>query len=345
MKIAQIGAGGFGNYHLMTWKDVPDAEIVGIFDISADKANSLAEKHGVPKVYESLAALLDDKQVDGVTVVVPNKFHADTAIKVMEAGKPCFCEKPLAPTAADIERMIAARDATGQLLMTGQHMRFESKTRELQKWLAQGRLGEHYYGRARWLRRAGVPASPGFISKEMAVYGPMADLGVHITDLTLFLLGFPKPVAVSGTAVTKLAQQPGRYNGWGEFPPGGFEVEDFAAGWVRFDNGSVLLIEVSWMLHQLENEVVGLELFGDRGGIRWPELTWVETDREQVLSTGSIESFGRGKNDGHLNEFKAFCQAIREQGPSPVPAEESLKVAKILDGIYESARTGREVVL
>jgi predicted dehydrogenase len=345
VRIAQIGTGGFGNYHLKTWQKVAAGEVVGVYDVDPVRAGERAREYGIETVYRSLDELLEDPNVDAVTVVVPNTFHADTAIAVMKAGKACFCEKPLAPTAAEIERMIAARDETQQLLMTGQHMRFESKTRQLVQWLRQERLGDCYYSRARWLRRAGVPASPGFISKEMAVYGPMADIGVHVIDLAMFLLGFPKPVTVSGTAVTKLATQQGRYNGWGTFRPEDFEVEDFAAGWVRFDNGAVLTVEVSWALNQLDNEVVGLELFGDRGGARWPELEWVETDGEGVLSTGSIQSYDRNAHDGHANEFTAFCAAVRAGGPSPVPAEDSLKVAKILDGIYASATAGREVVL
>ncbi len=342
--LIQIGTGGIGNFHLAVYKDLPDIEVIGVYDVNQDAARKAAEKHGVETVFESLEAALDQPRADMVTVATPNRYHADITIKALEAGKHVVCEKPLAPTAAEVERMIAARDKAGKLLMTAQHMRFDSRSQALRRLIEAGRLGEVYYSRARWLRRWSVPATPGFISKQQAVRGPGADIGVHVVDLAMHLMDHPRPVSVSGMSVCKLAKQPGRYNSWGTFKPEQFEVEDFAAGWVRFANGAVLTIEVSWMLNTLEQEEYGVELYGDRGGAAWPTLRWVGGDGD-VFSSATIESVNHNAHNGHQNEFRAFVDAIHSGGPSPVPAEQSLTVARILDALYESAEKQREVRL
>lgn len=342
LKLVQIGTGGIGNYHLRIYKDLPEIQVVGVFDVAAEAAHRAAEKHEIATVYPTLEAALADDTAEAVMVAVPNQFHTEITCQALAAGKHVICEKPLAPTAAGVEEMIAARDRSGKLLMTGQHMRFENRTRRLKQLIDAGRLGEVYYAKAAWLRRNGVPPTPGFLSKRMAVRGPGADLGVHVVDLAVHLMGPPAAVAVSGMATDRLALQPGRYNAWGEFDPADFEVEDFACGWVRFANGSVLTVEVSWMLNLLESETYGVELFGERGGCKWPDLRWVGDDNG-VINVAQIESVRQPPGDGHKNEFQAFAEAVRSGGPSPVPAEESLTVARILDGLYRSAETGREV--
>lgn len=342
VRIAQIGAGGFGRFHLRTWQNVPAGQVVGVFDQNTDAARDAAAQTGVDKVYPSLDELLADPKVDAVTVVVPNRFHAEISIAALKAGKHVMCEKPLAPTAGAIREMIAARDESGRMLMTGQHLRFDSRSRALSDLISAGRLGQVYHAKAQWTRARALPATPGFMSREMAGFGPGADIGVHVLDLSMHLMGMPKPRTVLGQVGCWLAKTPGRANMWGQYDVQKMEVEDLAVGMITFEGGGSLLLEASWMLNQPFNERTCVSLFGTEGGLTWPEME-ISSETNGHYHVGKVTSTSTDTNDGHANEFAAFCEAIKTNGPSPVPAEQSLIIAQILDALYASAEIGQAV--
>lgn len=342
LRIALIGAGGIGRLHLNLWRDLPDVEVVGLYDVSREAAARASSECGIQTVFESLDEPLADERVDAVDVCVPNNAHAHVVVAALDAGKHCLCEKPLAATAADIERMIVARDRSGRMLMTAQHMRFDDAALAFKKYIDAGRLGEIYYARAWWLRRRMTPVSPGFLCKTQSGGGPCIDIGVHMLDLALHYMGFPRPVRVSGVAPCKLAKRAGIYNEWGEYDPDDFEVEDFAAGLVRFDNGAALVLEVSWMLNIDRDDDYGVQLCGVEGGGRWPQLAY-NSERDGRLFTGQMSDVSEG--NGYANELRAFVEAIRAGDPSPVPAEQSLTITRVLEGLYASSESGCETRL
>ena len=343
VRIALVGSGGWGNYHLRQWAGVDTAEIVGIYDRNPVAARETARRHGVARSYESLAEAVGDPGVDAVDVCTPNMLHKEVVVAALQAGKHCLCEKPLAAVPDDIEAMIAARDASGKILMTAQHMRFEPTSRALKRAIAAGRLGEVYYTRAWWLRRRMVPTTPGFLSKKQAGYGPGMDIGVHVLDLAMHLLDHPEPISVSGFTARHLGPRPDEVvNDWGPYDPRQFEVEDFAMGLVRFADGTVLSLEVSWLLNMVERELYGVWLHGTEGGVKWPDLQ-IGHVQDDVLVDSQLHCERNG--EGCKNEMRAFVSAIVNGEPSPVPPEQSLRVARILDALYESAEAGREVRL
>lgn len=340
--VVVIGAGWAGRVHLKCWSEVPNTELVGVCDTNLAAAQKAATDFGAKNVYATLKEALAAPNTHVVSVCTPNMFHRECVVAALGAGKHCACEKPLAVTPAEIEAMIAARDRAGKLLMTTQHMRFENQTQSLKRIIDTGRLGAVYYARAVWLRRRGAPAALGFINKQQAGHGPGMDIGVHVLDLACHLMGRPQAVSVSGIADCKLAQRPDNANQWGSFKVEDFQVEDFAAAFVRFADGGALTLEVSWLLNQRESETFGIWLYGTEGGAKWPDLT-LNYVQEGLLIDTQIAS-GHG-HDGHKNALSAFAEAIRQGKPSPVPPEESLNIARILAAIYESAASGREVRL
>jgi predicted dehydrogenase len=342
VRIVLIGTGGIGTYHLQQWAEVPGAAVVGLFDADPERGRTEAERHGVAKVYDSLEAAVAEPRADAIDVCIPNAFHREAVVAALGAGKHCICEKPLAVTPAEIEAMIAARDRSGRLLMTAQHMRFEQSALALKRVVDAGRLGQPYYSRAWWLRRRMAPTTPGFLSRAQAGHGPGLDLGVHMLDLALHLLGQPEPVRVSGLSFRKIADQPDVANQWGPFRAADYEVEDFAGGLVRFADGSALSLEVSWLLNMIEPERYGVWLHGTRGGMQWPDLKIAHVQDGLLVDSEIISERG---GHGHRNELAAFADAIRTGGPSPVPAEQSLTVARVLTALYASAEAGQEVAL
>jgi len=342
VRVVIVGTGGIGKCHLRQWNELPDVQVVGAFDTNTDAAQRAAKQFNVPRVYKSLDEIVALSEVDAVDVCTPNMFHKEGVLAALQAGKHCLCEKPLAVHPDDIREMIAARDKSGKILATIQHMRFEDRTRALKRTIDAGRLGDVYYSRAWWLRRRMAPNTPGFIRKEQAGYGPGMDLGVHVLDLAMHLLDHPQPHSVTGIAPCMLGRRPDVANQWGSWKPEDFQVEDFAAAFIRFKNGSALSLEVSWLLNMIEPERYSVWLHGTEGGACWPDLNIAHVQDDLLVDSRITSDL---KSDGHKNEMAAFLDAIRNGGPSPVPTEQSLTVARILAALYESAESGHEVLL
>lgn len=249
LKVGVIGVGGIAGSHFPGWKESPHAEMAAFADVDAKTLIRVSDAQGIELRYEDPMDLIANPDIDIVDICTPNMYHTPLAVAAMNAGKHVICEKPLAPAPGDIKKMIAARDKSGKLLMTAQHFRFGGNAKALKAEMDRGLLGDIYHARSWMLRRAAAPTRPGFILKKHSGGGPCIDIGVHILDLTLWMMGNPKPVAVTGVTQDKLRKLPGAFSIWGGPIPKAWDVEEFAAAFVRFANGATLVLEVSWMLH------------------------------------------------------------------------------------------------
>ena len=348
LKAGLIGVGGAARLHLPGWKENEHAELVALADTNPALLAERGLDWEVARLYDSPAALLADPEIDLVDLCVPNAYHAPLAIAALESGKHVMCEKPLAPTPAEIRRMIDARDRSGRMLMTAQHLRFHAKSLALRMHVDNGALGAIYHARCWALRRAAVPCSTSFTLKQHSGGGPVLDIGVHVLDLTMWMMGNPTPVTVSGTTHAPLHKQPGAFSVWGGALPAEWDVEEFASALVRFDNGASVVLEVSWLLHhhvpEGQYEDMQVWLYGDKGGAVWPSNQLLSSDpaSQQFLSSSAAPL---DQVPAHARECRAFAEAVALDMPSPVPAEQALNLMTVLQGIYQSARSGREVVL
>lgn len=347
LKVGVIGVGGIAGTHFPGWKASEHTELVGLADPVASVLERVAKEQDVSITYTKPEDLIADPNIDIIDICTPSAYHAPLAIAALEAGKHVICEKPLAPTPEDINAMIAARDKSGKYLMTAQHFRFQNDTQALKKEIDTGVLGDVYHARSWMLRRNNLPNRPGFIYKKNSGGGPCIDIGVHILDLTLWMMGHPKPVAVSGITQDKLSKLPGAFTAWGLSDiPQDMDVEEFAAAFVRFDTGATLILEVSWMLHhKTSGEDMQMWLYGTQGGFHWPKSELLQSNNTtKRLYDTQLNSAGQGM-EPHAAECVAFAEAIATGAPSPVPAEQSRDVQNILNGLYQSATEGREVRL
>jgi len=347
LKVGVIGIGGIAHTHLPGWQASSNAEIVAGCDIREDVLSNWGREHGVEKLCNNPGDIFGDADIDIVDICTPNRYHAPLAIAALEAGKHVLCEKPLAPTPQEIDQMILARDRSGKMLMTAQHFRFQGSSKAMKAELDSGALGDIYHARSWMLRRGGAPTSSGFILKQHSGGGPCIDIGVHILDLTLWFMGNPEPVSVTGVARAELAHQEGAFSGWGRNPiPQEYDVEDFAAAFVRFDNGAILILEVSWLLHHdTEGEDMQMWLYGTKGGAHWPKCEFLSSNHQTRQFYNKTLKLIYNGLEPHAQECVEFAQAIVDGAPSPVPAEQSRQVIKILDGIYRSQESGGEVKL
>jgi predicted dehydrogenase len=347
LKVGVIGVGGIAKTHMPGWAASEHAEVVAGSDVVEPVLQSWGATHGVKRLSTQAADIINDPDLDIIDVCTPNMVHTELVVAALEAGKHVICEKPLAPTPADIHRMIAARDASGKLLMTAQHFRFQGASQALKREIDNGALGEIYHARSWMLRRGWIPVRPGFIYKKNSGGGPCIDIGVHILDLTLWMMGNPEPVSVTGVAKKTLAAHEGAFSTWGGTRvPADMDVEDFASAYVRFANGATLILEVSWLLHHpTEGEDMQMWLYGSEGGSLWPKCELFSTNYTTKQMLNTTLQLTRDSLEPHALECVEFARCVAEGRPSPVPAEQSLQVMTILDGIYRSQVRGREIRL
>ncbi|HNQ35582.1 MAG TPA: Gfo/Idh/MocA family oxidoreductase [bacterium] len=341
-RVGVIGTGGIARVHLGGWGRLTEARVVAAADINGARLKDFAAEFGIPKTYEDYGEMLKSEELDIVDICAPNSVHCPAALAAFKQGRHVYCEKPMALNAGQVRRMIAASEAAGRKLMAGQQQRFTTQARLVKEKIERGELGEIYYVRAQALRRRYLPARPGFIKKSLSGGGPLVDIGVHILDLTLWLMGFPAVASVSGVAQKRLAGREDIRGEWGEWDRKAYDVEDFAVGQVRFKNGGVLTLECSFLLNMKEREIFGASLFGTEAGVTFPPVEMYREEKGEHLSIQQIP-FPDRSGPPHYQAIAAFLEAVKKDRPVPVRPAESLAVMEILDAIYQSSKTGREV--
>ncbi len=333
---------GMGRNHAVAFRDCAEAELVAICDTDDGRLEQVSHEVHPRRTYTEMDALLADPEIAAVSICVPNALHCVAAVKALEAGKHVLCEKPLAMNAVEGARMVETARRLDRTLMLHFNYRFQPTSQAVKRFVDDGKLGEIYFARTHWHRNRGIPGiGRWFTQKSMSGGGALIDLGVHRLDLALWLMGFPKPVAVSGAAYNFLGQEIAGREGHA------FDVDDLAAAFIRFENGATLAMEASWAGNSEKREDQATQLWGRRGGAvlrNYDEGYQYETrvflDRDGHLETHWPEIH----QDGETPQ-QHFCRALIQGTETMAPGEHGLTVMRILDAIYESARIGSEIRL
>jgi predicted dehydrogenase len=339
VRVGVVGV-GIGSLHIQGYQQHPQAEVVAVCDINEARAQQVAQEYGVPHVFTDYAQMLEKVELNAVSVCTPNALHAPVAIAAMEAGCHILCEKPMAHNLQDAERMLQVARKTGVLFMMGMNNRFRGDSQLLKRYIERGDLGDIYYAKCGWLRRNGIPGFGGwFTTKASSGGGPLIDIGVHVLDLTWWLMGCPKPVAVYGATFAKFGPEGRGQGGWGMPQKGGtFDVEDLATAIIRFENGAVCQMDASWASY-IERDVFYSQLMGTKGGATLEPLR-IFTDRHDA----PVDLAPRAPTiSGHLAEVQHFVDCILKRKTPIAPIEQGVDIMRILDGIYRSAQTGEMV--
>ncbi len=341
--IGIIGSGGIAQAaHLPGYAAIPDlCEVVAIADINPETGRAAADKFDVKHVFEDFRKLLEMDDIDAVSVCTPNYAHMEPAILALQAGKHVLCEKPIAMNAGEARKMVDAARKSGKKLQVGYNTRFAPSSQVLKRYVDAGELGDIYYARAQALRRRGIPGWGVFIDKSKQGGGPLIDIGVHILDLTLWLMGHPKPVAASGVTYAKFGKRSDVVGFMGQWDYKNFTVEDFASALIRFDNGATVVLESSFVAN-IPEEIWNTTLCGTDGGATTNPLQIVK-EKHGTLQTFKPEFPGDPKLNSHHAEVKSFVEAVQNDTEVVVTGEHGLMVAQIMDAIYASSEAGREV--
>lgn len=357
VKLGIIGCGGIANgKHMPAYKALADqVEMVAFCDLIEERAVKANREYGNEnsKIFTDYRELLQE-ELDAVCVCTPNISHSEITVAALNAGKNVMCEKPMAINYKEAEAMLDARDKSGKILTIGYQNRYRAEVSYLKQEANQGTFGDIYFARAKAIRRRAVPTWGVFLDEEKQGGGPLIDIGTHSLDLTLYVMNNYKPKYAVGTVYHKLNDQTEPANAWGAWDPAKFTVEDSAFGFVVMENGATISVDASWALNYADPGEAQTLICGTKAGADIPKdgqlrINGVKNDR-QYITVPDFSACGAAFFDGtntaaepSVIEAQVFLNAIRGKGELVVLPEQALVVTRILDAIYESAKTGKPV--
>ena len=339
----RVGVAGCGKIaqvrHLPEYRDHPDVIITGLYDLNRERAKALAAEYGA-KAYASYEDMLRDREVDAVSVCTANAFHADMTVQALNAGKHVLCEKPMATTLADCEKMVRAAKTNGRQLMIGQNQRLAAAHVKARELLTAGAIGRvitfttsfRHGGPETWTVDPG--ANNWFFDKSKAAMGAMADLGIHKTDLIQFLLD-QRVVEVRA----KLCTLDKRYSD-GTL----IGVDDNAVCVYTMSGGAIGTMIASWTDYCGEDN--STVLYGDQGVLR----IYQDPNHSIVLERrgGKTEYFDVDKiqtNDAQTKSgvIDLFVDHLLDEKKPFISGESVLTAMRAVFAALESSESGRAV--
>jgi predicted dehydrogenase len=331
VRVAVIGVGAAAQVnHIPALKKSEGVELVALCDRDEEKASRVAQRYGVPRVVESIDELLRDDELDALIIATPNYLHAPMAIAALQAGKHVLVERPLARNAAEAEKMAQAAKKADLVLMCSLAHRYRSDAQILKKFVDGKELGRVFYAKAGWLRqRSNWKPEDWRDKKRVTGGGVLLDLGVQMLDLSLWMLGHPAVESVTASA---------------HFPPQ-TQVEDSLCAFLRLETGAMLTLEVTWGL-LMEKDFAYCNLFGEHGAALWNPLRMHRAMHGSLVNvTPAVDSPRNVYKQAVEAQIHSFLDAVRKGSASPSSVQEALTVMHLVDAIYRSAETGREVKL
>lgn len=353
LKIGIVGCGGIATgKHLPAIKKNGNFEIVAFCDIIKERAEEVKKEYGVSdaKIYTDYKELVKQEDIEAVYVLTPNKSHSFISVAAMKAGKHVMCEKPMAKTYEDAKLMLETAKETGKILTIGYQNRYRADSTYLKRACENGDLGEVYYAKAHAIRRRAVPTWGVFLNEEEQGGGPLIDIGTHALDLTLWMMDNYEPESVMGSVYHKLGDQKETGNAFGEWDPEQFKVEDSAFGFIKMKNGATIHLESSWALNSLDVDEAKTSLCGTKAGADMKDglrINRVQYNKQCVekpeLGAGGVAFFDGEADKEPDVEQRVFYNAVVNGAELVVKPEQAIVVTRILEAIYESAKTGKAV--
>ena len=349
LKIGIIGTGWIAEAHIESYKRMKDVKVVAMADLIPGKAEKFAARYGIEgcRFYPDHKSLLDNEELDAVSICTYNTQHAPCAIYALEKGVNVLLEKPMCVTTEEAVEIMRAEKKSGKVLSIGFQPRFDENMQMIKKIVDSGVLGKIYYIQTGGGRRRGIPNST-FIEKSTGGIGAMGDIGCYSLDCVLNAIGYPKPLTVTGYTSNYFGTST-EYQS--EADAKRFNVDDFAAAFVRLEGGIILDFRIAWAMH-LDTPGDSI-IMGTKGSLRIPSTDcWNGTvggpmtiyhdvaGAQTQTTIPVIESKGPGLFD---RKIRSFLDAVKNGTPAPVPTSQILYNQAIIDHIVKSAELGHEV--
>lgn len=349
MKVAVIGCGNIANNaHIPAYMKNSEAEIKYFCDILPERAQAAAEKYGCGTAVTDYHIILNDPEVEGVSVCTPNNVHASITMDFLRAGKNVLCEKPASRTLPEVLEMQKVQHETGRILNIGVVNRFNDAVNRIKRLIDAGELGEVFHVYISFRSHRSIPGLGGaFTTKAIAGGGALIDWGVHFLDIVMYCCGDPRPVTVSGETFSKLGRDIEGYvyrDMWAGPPKadGVYDVEDSVTGLIRTE-GPVITLHGAWAQNIGEDEMY-IDFMGDKGGIR---LQYGADFKVYTTKCGALVEYKpEFKSNNHFeNEINAFIDCMKTGEKLPSHIDTNVITAQIMQAIYDSAESHHEIVL
>ena len=328
VRIGVVGLGWIAQVvHLPMLSKLSEAEVVSICDRDRSRGRLVAEKFGITSLYTDVTQMLDNEKIDAVIIATSTDSHKEVTLAALKAGKDVLVEKPIARRYDEALAMAEAVKLHKRKLMVGMNHRFRPDTMILKSFLEGKELGKVFYTKAGWLRRKSND-SAWLTQKEKSGGGVFIDLGIVMLDMAFWMMGFPEVKRVAATNFHHTTR----------------DVEDTSCANITLKNGSLINIEVSWSMH-VDDDQYYCQVYGTEGTA---SLNPLRINKELH---GNVVNLAPAKIDPpqHLfkrsyeNELRHFLGAVRNVHPLLSTADEAVQRMKIVDAVYKSARTGKEV--
>lgn len=342
LRVAIIGAGQVADkVHASYYATRSDVQMVAVMDSRLEQAQAFAQRHAIPSAWQDVHDMLRAVKADVVSVCSPNRFHVDHVLAALAAGCHVMCEKPPAMTPQQADQMRIAARRTGKVLAYDFHHRFARDTQLLREAVLKGTFGEIYFTTAQALRRCGVPGWGVFTNKSLQGSGPLIDIGIHMLDAAMYVLGFPAVKRVTAHSFQKLGHRK-NCGQFGEWDPAQFTVEDALFGTIEFCNGGVLRLDTSFVLNIREQSIMNVSFCGEKAGATlFP--AHIYNDEGGILRT--ITQREEADDQRHLRSMEAFVRHVLGEPVMIADAEQGWVIQQLVAALYEAAEKGESVTL
>ncbi|MFH2069057.1 MAG: Gfo/Idh/MocA family oxidoreductase [Candidatus Omnitrophota bacterium] len=328
LKVGVVGCGNMGAWHLKKYSELPNVKIVAVCEINEVLLKKAVQEYGAPRLFTDYREMAKMEDLDAVSIVLPNFLHLPGALEFLNAGKDVLCEKPMARTYAEAEKMLKKAKEKKRVLMVNMNHRWRPENSMLKELAAGGRFGEIYYLHARWLRNHTFSEKQKknlwFANKEKSGGGTLIDIGIHMLDLSLWIMDDFQPVSVSASVYNKFYSS----------------VDDLASALIRFQNGKTLHLETSWEAHLKDDW--SISLLGTRAGCHTSPFT-VFAKENGIPSETSYQL--PAEFPAEKSSIGNFITAVKTRKTLEPSGEKGALLVRILEAIYLSAQKGKEVIL
>ncbi|HEX8419836.1 MAG TPA: Gfo/Idh/MocA family oxidoreductase [Sphingomonas sp.] len=332
---AIVGLGGYAlNQMMPRFEQTERTHIAAIVSGSADKLRRVGDAYGIPPdarySYADYARIAADKRIDAAYIVLPTGMHAEWVIRAFAAGKHVLCEKPMALSSTDCERMIAAGRRANRKLMIAYRSHFEPYNLEAMKLMRQKAVGDIRLVRTEQSYRMG-PTSPGEnwrTNRALAGGGPLEDFGIYGLQSALYLTG-EMPESISATTFRPTGD------------PRFAEIFAHVSSQWRFPSGTVAQLVTSY-------DSAGANFAHVRGtkGVLIMDPATSYAGQKMTLEVGGSRELNPGDPSVQFaRQLDHFADAVRDDVPIKTPGEMGLRDVRLIEAIYASAKAGRTVDL
>jgi len=327
-KVAVIGLGGVAQLvHLPILSKLSNVEIFAVADLNSNHLKTIGQKFNIEKRYTNFRELIKEEEIEAVIISTPTATHDEIAIECLKAKKHILIERPIARSLAEAKEINNTAKKYKKIAMVGMNFRYRPDSMLMKSLISSGELGDIFYIRCGLLRKQSSEQK-WFLNKKLSGGGVIIDLGILILDLAIWIM--------NDTNIKSVSVQTYHQNTK--------EIEDSAVGMIRFQNNQVISFEISWAAHS-EADTLKLTAYGTKGTAHLNPLRAYK----QIGSNRLDYTINTTSNPANLsrksyeNELKHFIGAVRDNNPVISSSEDAVELMKLLEAIYKSAETKKEI--